>query len=135
MIQKGRKLLLFFLPFLTAFTSYAQETSSVFNFLKIPVSAHTAALGGDNSTIIEDDATLIFHNPALIMGVTDRTLNLNVMTYMQGSTTASAVSMAQAVSARTDILLGKTNTPSPPSRGKIGQTDPRGTWMRGQPQP
>ena len=68
----------------------AQESQTAYNFLRLPVSAHVAALGGDNSTIIEDDATLIFHNPALIMGVTDRTLNLNVMTYMQGSTTASA---------------------------------------------
>ena len=54
------------------------------------MSAHVAALGGDNTTLVEDDATLIFHNPALINNVTDRTLNLNFMTYMEGSTTASA---------------------------------------------
>ena len=68
----------------------AQETQTVYNFLRLPVSAHVAALGGDNITLAEDDATLIFHNPALITGVSDRTLNLNLMTYMQGSTTASA---------------------------------------------
>ena len=68
----------------------AQESQTVYNFLRLPVSAHIAALGGDNSTIIEDDATLIFHNPALINNVTDRTMNLNLMTYMEGSTSASA---------------------------------------------
>jgi hypothetical protein len=68
----------------------AQESRTVYNFLRLPVSAHVAALGGDNTTLVEDDATLIFHNPALINNVTDRTLNLNFMTYMEGSTTASA---------------------------------------------
>ena len=68
----------------------AQESRTVYNFLWLPVSAHVAALGGDNTTLVEDDATLIFHNPALINNVTDRTLNLNFMTYMEGSTTASA---------------------------------------------
>lgn len=75
---------------LSALSAGAQESQTVFNFLRLPVSAHVAALGGDNTTISDDDATLIFHNPALINNVTDRTLNLNLMTYMEGSTTASA---------------------------------------------
>lgn len=75
---------------LTVLLVVAQESQTVYNFLRLPVSAHVAALGGDNTTIADDDATLIFHNPALINNVSDRTLNLNVMTYMEGSTTASA---------------------------------------------
>ncbi len=39
---------------------------------------------------IEDDASLIFHNPALLSSVSDKQLALNFMTYMAGSTTASA---------------------------------------------
>ena len=54
------------------------------------MSAHAAALGGDNITLTDDDPTLIFHNPALINGVTDKSLNLNFMTYMEGAKTASA---------------------------------------------
>ena len=61
-------------------TSTAQESQTAYNFLRLPVSAHVAALGGDNITIVEDDATLIFHNPALINEVSDRTVNLNFMT-------------------------------------------------------
>ena len=68
----------------------AQESQEVYSFLRLPVSAHVAALGGDNITLTDDDATLIFHNPALISGVSDKTLNLNFMTYMEGATTASA---------------------------------------------
>ena len=68
----------------------AQESQTVYNFLRLPVSAHVAALGGDNTTLAEDDATLVFHNPALINNVTDRTLNLNFMTYMEGAATGSA---------------------------------------------
>ena len=68
----------------------AQESQEVYSFLRLPVSAHVAALGGDNITLTDDDATLIFHNPALISGVTDKSINLNFMTYMEGSKTASA---------------------------------------------
>ena len=68
----------------------AQDSQTAFNFLRLPVSAHVAALGGDNITLHEDDATLVFHNPALINTVADRTMNLNMMTYMQGTLTASA---------------------------------------------
>ena len=68
----------------------AQESRTVYNFLRLPVSAHVAALGGENTTIDDDDASLVYHNPALINNVSDRTLGLNMMTYMQGSVTASA---------------------------------------------
>jgi hypothetical protein len=60
------------------------------NFLRLPVSAHASALGGTNVSLIDDDATLVFHNPAVVNLVTDKTINLNYMTYMEGSKTASA---------------------------------------------
>ena len=44
----------------------AQESQTAYNFLRLPVSAHIAAIGGDNITIDNDDPTVIFHNPALI---------------------------------------------------------------------
>ena len=69
---------------------HAQDSQTVFNFLRLPVSAHAAALGGDNITLSDDDASLVFHNPALLYNVSDRTLGLNMMTYMQGSITGSA---------------------------------------------
>lgn len=68
----------------------AQESQTAYNFLRLPVSAHAAALGGDNITIIEDDPSLMFSNPALLSSVSDKSINLNFMTYMAGATTASA---------------------------------------------
>ena len=73
-----------------AMTVSAQDSDNVFNFLRLPASAHVSALGGDNITLTENDASLVFHNPALISYVSDKTLNLNAMTYMEGSVTASA---------------------------------------------
>lgn len=68
----------------------AQESQTGYNFLRLPVSAHAAALGGDNITLVEDDEALIFHNPALLSTVSDKTINLNYMNYMDGANTASA---------------------------------------------
>ncbi|MBP3844388.1 MAG: type IX secretion system protein PorQ [Prevotella sp.] len=73
-----------------ALQAVAQESQEVFSFLRLPVSAHVAALGGDNITIDDDDPTVIFHNPALIANVADKSINLNFMTYMEGAKTASA---------------------------------------------
>ena len=73
-----------------AIVAQGQESQEVYSFLRLPVSAHAAALGGDNITLTDDDPTLIFHNPALINGVSDKSLNLNFMTYMEGAKTASA---------------------------------------------
>lgn len=75
---------------------FSQESTTSYNFLRLPVSAHVAALGGDNITLTDDDPTLIFHNPALINGVSDKSINLNFMTYMEGAKTASAAFMKGA---------------------------------------
>lgn len=71
-------------------SAISQESQTGYNFLRLPASAHAAALGGDNITIIEDDESMIFNNPALLSSVSDKTINLNYMNYMQGTNTASA---------------------------------------------
>lgn len=73
-----------------AATIKAQDSRTGYNFLRLPVSAHAAALGGDNISIIEDDESMIFNNPALLSSVSDKTINLNYMNYMSGANTASA---------------------------------------------
>lgn len=73
-----------------AIAAMAQDSRTGYNFLKLPVSAHAAALGGDNISIIEDDESMIFNNPALLSSVSDKTINLNYMNYMSGANTASA---------------------------------------------
>ncbi|MBQ1816690.1 MAG: type IX secretion system protein PorQ [Bacteroidaceae bacterium] len=61
----------------------AQEKSSVFNFLKIPIAAHTAALGGENVSLAIDDPTLIFGNPAQASQVNDKSINLDYLSYIE----------------------------------------------------
>lgn len=73
-----------------AATTKAQDSRTGYNFLRLPVSAHAAALGGDNISIIEDDESMIFNNPALLSSVSDKTINLNYMNYMSDANTASA---------------------------------------------
>ena len=121
MIKKGRILLLFLLPFLATYTSKAQETSSVFNFLKIPVSAHTAALGGDNVSLKTDDPTLIFNNPAAAAQINDMSINLNYMTYLSDSKVGSA-SFVKVFSVRHTVGL----TGQLFNYGKMDETDESG---------
>ena len=85
-----KKVVFSLLALLFALLAEGQESQTQYNFLRLPVSAHAAALGGDNITIIEDDPTLTFNNPALLGSVGDKTMNLNFMTYMQGAVTGSA---------------------------------------------
>ena len=85
-----KKVVFALIAILSTLAVKAQESQEVYSFLRLPVSAHAAALGGDNITIDDDDPTVIFHNPALISNVADKSINLNFMTYMEGAKTASA---------------------------------------------
>lgn len=85
-----------------AATTKAQDSRTGYNFLRLPVSAHAAALGGDNISIIEDDESMIFNNPALLSSVSDKTINLNYMNYMSGANTASA-SFNRIIKERTSV--------------------------------
>lgn len=85
-----KKVVFYILLALFATKMDAQESQTGYNFLRLPVSAHAAALGGDNITLIEDDEALVFHNPALLASVSDKTINLNYMNYMSGVNALSA---------------------------------------------
>lgn len=87
--MKARIYLLLFILTRTV-VSTAQESNSVFNFLSLSSSSHAMALGGHNISLVENDASLIFQNPALMSAVDDNSLNLNFLTYMKGSKMGSA---------------------------------------------
>lgn len=82
-------LLLLFAPCSLLLIS-AQESGSVFNFLNLPVSAHSSALGGKNISLVEDDISLAMQNPALLINVSDKTVGFSYMNYMQGCNTGAA---------------------------------------------
>lgn len=83
----------------------AQDAASTFQFLQLPMSSHAAALGGDNTSIIEDDVTLSYHNPALLSNTHGRTLSFNYMSYLQKTNIASAAYNME-VGQRSMLALG-----------------------------
>lgn len=74
--------IIFCLLLLIPATATAQGGDYAFNFLRLPYSSHAAALGGNNISVIDDDITLAYHNPALLSNVSDKTINIAYMSYM-----------------------------------------------------
>lgn len=68
----------------------AQSLESSFEFLKLPVSAHSASLGGHVVSVEDPDPTLFLSNPALLTNNTERTLGLNAMSWFSGTTVTGA---------------------------------------------
>lgn len=98
--MSSRGLLIYIITFVLFNTeAVAQKSTSIYDFLNLPTSSHAMALGGKNISLIEDDASLIFQNPALMSSVSDKTLNFNFLIYMQGSK-AGSISYAQALGER-----------------------------------
>jgi hypothetical protein len=60
----------------------AQEGKSGFDYLLLPSSTRSSALGGANVSLIENDASLIFSNPAFLGPEMDLTLNVNYLAYV-----------------------------------------------------
>ena len=83
----------------------AQDSQTEYNFLRLPISAHAATLGGDNITIIEDDPSLMFSNPALAASVSDMTVGLSYMNYMKGANYMGA-SFTKAMSDKATLAGG-----------------------------
>lgn len=68
----------------------AETQEGSFEFLKIPVSAHSSSLGGHAVSLGESDPALFLQNPALLTAVDQRILGLNAMTWFSGTTIAGA---------------------------------------------
>jgi hypothetical protein len=54
---------------------------STYQFLNLPVSARTAALGGKLNAIKDNDLSLTFHNPSLLNSTMDHYLTINYIRY------------------------------------------------------
>lgn len=84
---------------------HAQDAGAAFQFLRLPTSSHAAALGGDNTSIIEDDVALAFHNPALLTNTSSSTLSLSYMSYLQQTNVASAA-YNMLIGERSELAFG-----------------------------
>lgn len=63
----------------------AQDGKTGYQFLNVPVSAHAAALGGANFSIVEDDASMMWTNAAMLTNVSDKALTLGYNSYISSS--------------------------------------------------
>ena len=105
-------------------TALAQEYASAFNTLRLPASSHAAALGGQNVTIIEDEPTAGWYNPALYANVSDFSAGLDFMTYAAGSTWMGA-HFVKAFGERHTMAVGAQYM----NYGKMDETDEAGNTL------
>lgn len=89
-----RRIILYIAAILTAVTATssasAQEGSSAYSFLRIPVSSQAFALGGVNVSSINPDLSLIDQNPALLGPEIEAQIGLGYMHYLGTSNFGSA---------------------------------------------
>lgn len=62
---------------LISISSFAQAGTGLYRFLDFSSSARTTSLGGMNVSLIDNDITMIFQNPALLTEKTHNMLSLN----------------------------------------------------------
>lgn len=105
-------------------TALAQEYASAFNTLRLPASSHAAALGGQNVTLIEDEPTAGWYNPALYANVSDLSAGLDFMTYAAGSTWMGA-HFVKAFGERHTMAVGAQYM----NYGKMDETDETGNTL------
>lgn len=105
-------------------TALAQEYASAFNTLRLPASSHAAALGGQNVTLIEDEPTAGWYNPALYANVSDLSAGLDFMTYAAGSTWMGA-HFVKAFGERHTMAVGAQYM----NYGKMDETDEVGNTL------
>ena len=104
-----------------ALMASAQEYDASFNTLRLPVSSHTAALGGQNVSLIEDAPAIGWSNPALYANASDLSLGLNFMTYAAGSNWMGA-HFVHALGDRHTLAVGAQMM----NFGKMDETDESG---------
>lgn len=105
-------------------TALAQEYASAFNTLRLPASSHAAALGGQNVTLIEDEPTAGWYNPALYANVSDLSAGLDFMTYAAGITWMGA-HFVKAFGERHTMAVGVQYM----NYGKMDETDEAGNTL------
>lgn len=93
------------LLFLTVTTLFSQEGRTSFDYLLLPASAHTAALGGNHITVIEPDISLAFNNPALLGYEMDKQLNVSYLSYISDVGMGNVI-FGKSINRRTTLAFG-----------------------------
>lgn len=81
-MRKLYTLIIALLSFSAAFGQIGGKYS--YSFLQMPISARTAALGGNATAIADDDINMGYNNPSLINTAYDNSIALNYVNYFGG---------------------------------------------------
>ncbi|MDR1762840.1 MAG: type IX secretion system protein PorQ [Dysgonamonadaceae bacterium] len=88
-----------------AFSLSAQEGKTGFDYLLLPASTRISALGGVNVSIIENDLSTVYHNPAFLGQEMDKTIDANYLNYI-ADVGVGSVSFAKAIGERSAWGIG-----------------------------
>jgi len=88
-------------------SGYAQNGEKVFRFLNLPTSTHVNALGGNNVSLVDNDISLVFHNPAALGEEMNMNINLNYMSYIADIGAGSAI-FGKSLNPITTVAAGVT---------------------------
>lgn len=107
---------------MTAPSASGQKLSTAYDFMNIPTSSHSFALGGDAIALVDDDLTLVDQNPALLGAEVEKQVAFSYMHWLGASNFASA-RYGQAAGERGAWTIGVRYF----NYGSMTQTDADGT--------
>ena len=77
-----KRISIFSLFVMFAFSAFSQAGYGVYRFLDLPVSSRLAALGSSNVSLRDNDINFSFQNPALLSVETHNVISLNMANYL-----------------------------------------------------
>ena len=101
----SRRLSFTIICFLSSFPLWAQGGTSTFDYLLLPHSARSAALGGMNVSVIENDVSLVYDNPAFLGSEMDKTLLVSYLSYIADIGMGN-VTFTKKLSEKTSFAVG-----------------------------
>ncbi|MBR5102177.1 MAG: type IX secretion system protein PorQ [Muribaculaceae bacterium] len=84
---------------------WAQDGTTAYQYLNVPVSSHVYGLGGHNISIIDDDINLVEQNPALLGPEFNHQVGLNYMKYI-GETNFMGARYGQGITDHSAVAVG-----------------------------
>ncbi|MDR0427306.1 MAG: type IX secretion system protein PorQ [Dysgonamonadaceae bacterium] len=99
------RLLIIYFLFLISFSIAGQSGRTSFDYLLLPHSARSAALGGNNISAVETDISLVYDNPAFLGYEMDKVLHAGYMMYVSDISVGN-VAFAKQLNDRGSIGIG-----------------------------
>jgi len=100
-----RKIITLYLSLLFTFSLFGQAGKTSFDFLRLPTSVRAAAVGETNVSIVENDLSLIFQNPAFLGQEMNLSFSAGYLSYIADIRMGN-VAFAKALGERSAFGIG-----------------------------